>query len=114
MPDEPCASCHAASLSHAAATVGLYVRHIRENAGLASLDEEVEFGLGEVVRVRTALPSVVVQTIGGPLPPFVLSSTALDRRHDFELQILYAAPLTGSSSRWPGRLAAFWPEHRAI
>ena len=54
--------------------------------------EDVVFGPDEVVRVRHAIGSVLVQAIGGPLPDWVRSRTNFDRCPTVELVLLHAAP----------------------
>ncbi len=90
-------------------TVGL----CRER-GPKSTGQEIMFGPGESVHVRAWDTSVVVQSIGGTLPPFAAPHPALDERQDVELVILHEAPWLADRERLPERLWAFRPMGRAI
>lgn len=72
--------------------------------------EEVVFGPDEIVRVRDAIGSVLVQAIGGPLPDWVRPRAILDRCPTVELVLLRAAPwIDGQDGRCPRRLLALSP-----
>ncbi len=90
-------------------TVGL----CRER-GPKSTGQEIMFGPGESVHVRAWDTSVVVQSIGGTLPPFAAPHPVLEERQDIELVILHEAPWLEDREGLPERLWAFRPMGRAI
>ncbi|HEV2606197.1 MAG TPA: hypothetical protein VGU24_21320 [Microvirga sp.] len=81
---------------------------------LASRSREVVFAPGEFVHLRTPVPRVVVQTIGGTLPPFAAPQAVLDEWPDAEVVILHEAPWVKGGEEVPERLQAFNPSSRAI
>lgn len=75
---------------------------------------EVRLPDGEVVRLKRRHPDIVVQAIGGALPPWATPSPVLSERPDFEVVIIRDAHLVSDPDRQcgTGRLNLFWAKHR--
>src|SRR3954470_21260953 len=90
-------------------TVGLFTRPPW------GFGEDREFEPGEVVRVRRPIPSIVVQSLGSPLPTWASATCFLDDQPDFELDLIYDAPWLGpQASAFPPRLGHFHPQYRLL
>lgn len=73
------------------------------------------FEPGEVVRVRVPIPSIVVQSLGRPLPPFASASLFIDAWPDYELDVIYDAPwLAAEPAAAPTRFAHVKPRTRLV
>lgn len=73
------------------------------------------FAPGEVVRVRCPIPSIVVQSLGRPLPPFASATLFVAHEPDWEIDLIFAAPwLEISPIHLPPRLAHVRPRRRLV
>jgi hypothetical protein len=91
------------------ATVGMFERSEWGGGFYAT------FASGEVVRVRRPIPSIVVQSLGRPLPPFATASLFIDHEPDFELDLVYEAPwLDVPAAPCPARFWHVKPRQRLI
>ena len=90
-------------------TVGVY-----RPAAWDEAHREVRLADGEVVRLKQRRPEIVVQTIGGALPPWATPSPVLSEAPDFEVVIIRDAHLVSDQDRQfgTGRLNLFWSKHR--
>jgi hypothetical protein len=65
--------------------------------------------------VRRPIPSIVVQSLGSPLPTWASATCFLDDQPDFELDLIYDAPWLGpQASAFPPRLGHFHPQYRLL
>lgn len=73
------------------------------------------FAPGETVRVRQPIPSIVLQSLGRPLPPFASASLFIDHAPDFEIDLIYEAPwLKVEPVQSPNRLRHLRPRQRVV
>lgn len=93
----------------AIATIGMFERRRWAFAIEATFEPE------EVVRVCEPLPSIVVQSIGKPLPGFVNVSQSIHGRPDFEIDLIYDAPWIEVDPKVvPPRLTWVKPQIRVV
>src|SRR5689334_6451139 len=91
------------------ATVGVY-----RPAAWDEAHRELRLPDGEVVRLKQRHPEIVVQAIGGALPPWATPSPVLSEAPDFELVIIRDAHLVSDQDGQfgTGRLNLFRSKYR--
>lgn len=73
------------------------------------------FAPGEVVRVRRPIPSIVVQSLGRPLPPFASATLFVAHEPDWEIDLIHAASwLDDAPTNSPRRLDHVRPRRRLV